>query len=156
MKHLYLLLLWLSTFYVSSAQSLSVPQAYFSALIVENMDSSLNWYTNILQFEVVNQVDLKERGLRQANLSNGETWIELIELSGAIGKAELQESLPPNPRLQGFFKFGFRVNDFDLWKDHFIKHQLIGSSAIVKDPNMGKRMFIIKDPDGNRIQFFEK
>ena len=156
MKHLYLLLLWLSTFYVGSAQSLSVPQAYFSALIVENMDSSLNWYTNILQFEVVNQLDLKERGLRQANLSNGETWIELIELSSSIGKKELEESFSPNLRLQGFFKFGFIVEDFDQWKDHFLAYQLIEKSSIVKDPNTEKRMLIIKDPDGNRIQFFEK
>ena len=120
------------------------------------MDSSLNWYTNILQFEVVNQLDLKERGLRQANLSNGETWIELIELSSSIGKKELEESFSPNLRLQGFFKFGFIVEDFDQWKDHFLAYQLIEKSSIVKDPNTEKRMLIIKDPDGNRIQFFEK
>lgn len=62
----------------------------------------------------------------------------------------------PKTRLQGFFKFGLQVAQFDDWMTHLEKAGVTFHGRVVNDPVSGKRTVLIKDPDGNRIQFFEQ
>jgi len=132
------------------------PEPYFTALIVGNIDTSLAWYTKNLGYELLNQVDLKERGLRMANLRSGEGWIELIEIKDAVSPQELQNDASKKTRFIGIFKFGFLVNDLDQWVKRLTDSGVEFSGNIVEDSNNGMRMIIIRDPDGNRVQLFEK
>ena len=59
-------------------------------------------------------------------------------------------------RIIGLFKIGFVVTDFEKWVDHLIDKEVDFCGNIVTDDNTEKRMVIITDPDGNRIQIFEK
>lgn len=140
------------------AQSGILPplDAYFSALIVNDIDSSMNWYTTSLGCELINQINLEERGIKQANLNCGMSLIELIEIKGSIDPSTILQNKPRGTRLQGFFKFGFRVADFDGWMSHLVQSKTHIHGSVVNDPNSGKRMVVLLDPDGNRVQLFEQ
>lgn len=125
----------------------------FAAFIVKNIDASINWYTNNFGFELVNETNLEERGIKQANLKLGNTKIELIESKSSFDPTENNTK---KGLVQGIFKVGFTVTNFNNWKNHLINQQLITENDIVENPVDHKLMLIIKDPDGNRIQLFEK
>ena len=131
-------------------------EAHFSAMIVTNIDTSINWYTDVLGFEVLNLVVSKERGFRQSNLKKDAIAIELIELDSAISIKDVAPNYTSKTRVKGFFKTGFLVSDFDKWMSHLNKKEVNFHGSVVTDESNGKRMVIIKDPDGNRIQIFEK
>jgi len=124
----------------------------FAAFIVKDISTSIDWYTNKLGFEIINETNLEERGIKQANLKLGNTNIELIESTKSIDPFENNTK---KGLVQGIFKIGFVVSDFDKWKNHLIEQQLITEKDIVTNPIDNKKMLIIKDPDGNRIQLFE-
>ena len=120
MKYSFLLLLFVffrQTAFTQQA-NLPVPSPSFIAIIVTDIDSSIQWYTTKLGCSVVNRVDMQSRGFRQANLELGSLQLELIETSTTIDPAELLKDQPPKTRIAGFFKFGMRVTDFDGWLDH--------------------------------------
>ncbi len=48
------------------------------------------------------------------------------------------------------------VTDFEKWIDHLTNEKVDFYGSVVTDDTTGKRMVIITDPDGNRIQIFEK
>ena len=131
-------------------------EAYFSAIIVNDLDNSINWYSNILGFRVINKVESKERGFKQSNLKKGAILIELIELDKAVSSKDVIPNYTNKTRIVGFFKSGFLVTDFDKWIDHLTMNKVDYYGNIVTDDNTGKKMVIITDPDGNRIQIFEK
>ena len=151
-----ILLLWTSLFsYSQDDTSLSL-EAYFTAIIVTDIDASIDWYSNILGFTVLNKVESEARGFKQSNLERGNILLELIELDAALDAKDVVPDYNSKTRLIGFFKSGFIVVDFDKWIVHITRHQVTVHGTVVTDPNSGKRMVIIKDPDGNRIQLFEK
>jgi hypothetical protein len=59
-------------------------------------------------------------------------------------------------RISGFFKIGFMVDRFYDWIKYLEEAKVEFHGKIVEDPLLNKRMIIIKDPDGNYIQIFEK
>ena len=143
---------------LSSAQTDSLQdfEAYFSAMIVSNLDTSINWYENTLGFSVVNKIESKERSFKQSNLRKGEILIELIELNNAIYPKDAVPNYSSKTRIIGFFKTGFLVTNFDEWINHLTSEKVDFYGDIIIDNSTGKRMVIITDPDGNRIQIFEK
>ncbi|MGH1364640.1 MAG: VOC family protein [Calditrichia bacterium] len=140
----------------SQDDPISDPEPYFTAMIVSNIDTTLEWYTNNLGFEMVSRVDLEERGLRMANLKCGKAWIELIELKGAVSPGELMVETPKKIRIIGLFKIGYLVAELDQWVTRLKNAGVEFNGDVVKDQHSGRRMVIVKDPDGNRVQLFEK
>ena len=152
---------FISFFTFLNGQSLDVKklpaiEAHFTAIIVSDIDKSIEWYKNGLGFEVLNRFDSEKRGFSQANLKTGNTILELIELKSSVRIEEIYPNYTKKTRLVGLFKTGFLVSKFDKWLQHFKKLKLQFHGNVVKDKKTNKRMFILKDPDGNRIQFFEK
>lgn len=82
--------------------------------------------------------------------------IELIELKSSLSPKSLLENHPKKTKIDGFFKFGFLVSEFEKWVDALKKSKVEFYGDIVIDNLTGKRMLLVKDPDGNRIQIFEK
>lgn len=144
----------------TQAQTDSLPDmsmsAYFSAIIVSDMEASTQWYTDVLGMTVLNHFESAERGVKQTNLQRGDILIELIELDAAVSPLEAIPHYNPKTRLIGLFKIGFRVSDFDAWMMHLRQKEVEFHGDVVTDPVSGKRMIIIRDPDGNRIQMFER
>jgi catechol 2,3-dioxygenase-like lactoylglutathione lyase family enzyme len=155
----FLLITFLASFFVVACTTQpEIPDLTpnFSAVIVNDMDISILWYQEKLGFEVVDKVDNEERGFRQANLSRDMNRLELIQLDTAIKASELLDQHGPRARLTGFLKIGYSVSDFDTWTAHLNENQADINGRIVSDPDSGKRMAVYLDPDGNRIQIFEK
>lgn len=136
---------------VTNAQN---PDRYFVAIIANDMDASLLWYTETLGFDVLNQTENESRGFKQVNLKRGNGFLELIELNGTLSLQELLEG--KKTRIEGFFKFGFSVPQFDQWINFLNRNNVTTHGQVVTDPVSNKRMIIILDPDGNRIQLFEE
>ncbi len=120
------------------------------------MEVSSTWYQNTLGFEILNETHNAERGFKLQNLKHGNVHIELIEIKGTMAPTTLLENEPKGSRVGGFFKFGMKVSDFDQWVSHLTDSKAEMHGEVVIDPISEKRMLIIKDPDGNRIQLFEK
>ncbi len=123
----------------------------FAAFIVKDIQQSITWYNKSFGFELINETHLEDRGIKMANLGLGNTKIELIESATVIDPLDNQKGL-----VLGIFKVGYVVSNFDAWKDHLLNLGLISERLVVTDPVTNIRTLIITDPDGNRIQLFEK
>lgn len=128
----------------------------FSAIIVSDMDVSISWYQDKLGFSVVSLNDASKSIFEQANLKKGEAHVELIEIQSAQSPKDAMIEYTSKTRLIGLFKIGYSVSDFDKWIEHFTRENVQFNGNIVEDQATKKRMVIILDPDGNRIQIFEK
>ena len=127
----------------------------FIAVITQNIDKSTEFYEKILGFEQVNRNNHMSRGFSQANLRRGNISLEIIQFNSAIKRATLDSIFSPNSRIQGIFKFGISVSNFDSWIEYMDRNEVPMSGRVVTDPN-GRRMVIYLDPDNNRVQLFEK
>ena len=59
----------------SQEDKLPDPEAYFSALIVDNIKISIDWYSTYLGFKVLNKKEFPSAGFKQANLKRGNVLI---------------------------------------------------------------------------------
>ena len=154
-KHL-LFILFISPIF-SKAQTTQLDyQPSFTALIVSEMERSTQWYSSVFDLQVMSQVASEERGFRIANLQSDAFQLELIELQNAVHPQQQIPDFTTKTRVIGFFKVGFQVADFDQWMEHLEEQNVTLNGSEVTDPQTGRRMVVITDPDGNRIQFFEK
>ena len=141
--------------YSQDASSLDI-EPYFTSIIVKDFDDSMNWYTNVLGLEVLSKMESEERGFKLANLKRENMLIELLELNKAVNLNDIVPDYNSKTRIVGLFKMGFQVSEFDAWVEHLTHQNVDFYGNIVTDPTSGKRMIIITDPDGNRVQIFEE
>ncbi len=153
---LVLLIVLCSTFCLAQKNTLPEAKASFVAIIVDDIEESIQWYKNALGFELINSLDHEERRFKQANLTTGTIDLELIELEASVSQSEALEGQQKGLKLMGFFKFGLKVQNFDTWIEHLEKRKVKFAGSVVTDDNSGKRMLVINDLDGNRIQLFEQ
>ncbi len=154
----FITLLLITNFWMSFGQEVGPKDAdiSFFAIIVNDIEASKKWYENTLGFEVINHNNQQNFGFEIYNLKLGSNKLELIELSSSINVRDSIPHINPKVRLQGLFKVGFSVDNFDNWILHIEKHKIQTQGQVVRDKNSNKRMIILLDPDGNRIQLFEK
>ena len=129
---------------------------YFQALVVSNIDTATSWYSKVLKLKLRNRVDSEERGFKQAILHNDKTMVELVELKNMVSENEALKSFPERTRLIGFYKIGFIADDLDECHNRLEKFNVKFYGKTVTDSVSGKRTFLVTDPDGNLVQFFEK
>ena len=156
MKHTFCLALIFTLGFQSLAQERDLQlHPSFYALVVQDMDQSLAWYQQNLGFQVDDLKILEARGLKIANLSHQSLRLELIEFQQVIRPNQLTESLEPNTRVAGVFKIGFDIVNFEEFVTTLKAKNVEFRGDVVEDPITGKKMVIILDPDGNRIQLFD-
>lgn len=149
------LFLIFSFVYAAKSQSITLQPA-FTAITVADIDTSIQWYSNVLHLQLRNRTDNLERGVKQAVLHNSETMIELLEFETGISVDTLLGKFPPGAQALGFFKFGFYVTDISKTHDELAEKKVQFVGRIVTDPIDKRKTFLIADPDGHLIQFFEK
>lgn len=148
MRFLLYLLICLSGFNLM-AQETPVDRT-FVAFVVNDRDSSITWYREMLKMELLDSTSIPENQLRMANLVNPDFHVELIEIGNSL-KIENTGQL-----VQGIFKVGRVISNFDKVHNDLKSNGANFRSEIFFDEKTKLRSFIILDPDGNRIQFFGK
>jgi catechol 2,3-dioxygenase-like lactoylglutathione lyase family enzyme len=128
----------------------------FTAITVKNIDSSILWYSSVLNLRMRNRVDNAERGFKQAVLINDGIMIELVELVKGISPDSVLALYPQGSRLQGVTKFGFTVPDIEKLFQQLSLSGIKLFGKMVTDPVNQKKTFLVQDPDNNLVQFFER
>ena len=154
MKNKIILLVFISiTNTVHGQQSTSFQvDSYFSALIVKNIDSSVNWYQSVLGLKT-RFLPGTPQGIRVAIMESPQIVLEIIENDAWLDPKDFLKGKPEGTRLQGYFKIGFKVTAMDSFIEHLNKLNIF-IPRIYKDDS-GKRNFLVEDPDKNLVQFFE-
>jgi catechol 2,3-dioxygenase-like lactoylglutathione lyase family enzyme len=129
-------------------------EPYFSAVIVANVDSSTAWYQSVFDLKIKNRINDKERGFRIMILESSTFFLELIENKTWPDQKKLLADKPEGTRIQGYFKIGFKAPDIDACLKRLAELK-IKPDRIYTDSETKKRNFLINDPDGNLVQFFE-
>ena len=154
MKYLLLPILLCCTLATGYSQSTS-PQLSSFAIIVSDLDSCVAWYQSIFGLDIRNRMELPEREIRIAILTGEALELELIQLPNSLRHTELLPDQAEGSVLTGLFKIGFRIEDWENWISFLEEQAVEFHGNIVEDPHTAKRMVIIKDPEGNRIQFLK-
>lgn len=142
--------------YFSAAGQITKLQPSFTAIIVSDIDSSMNWYMNTFNLTLRNRFDNKEGGYKQAILISKQTMIELVELRTGIARDSLLNKFPRGTQFHGLNKFGFTVPDIDALHQELTQKKVNFLGRMVTDQVSNKRTFLIADPDKNMLQFFEQ
>ena len=119
----------------------------FFAVQVEDVDDTGPWYSRLFLLPELASIDTEDGRYRIRILSGNGLTIEVIER---------RDSRAPDPDHRGLFKTGVFVDDIEA------AHAWVGQQGaqpdvrIVADSLLLARTFVLRDPEGNRIQFFER
>ena len=140
----------------SSGQSKEVfkYEPYFNAVIVNAIDSSSVWYQTVFEMRVIKRINDSLQGIRVVIMEATNFLLELIENKSWPDQKKLLSREQAGARIQGFFKIGFKTTNIDNCLRHLAELRIV-PERIYRDSQTGKRNFLINDPDGNLIQFFE-
>lgn len=167
MQRLYVVILTVLSFLLFSCEEKpsTIPQEVFEpklvAICVQDIETSLNWYTQKLGFEIEQNIkEYPDYGLKLAFLRAGDFHLEILEKTNSYKQSEFLPT--PENYLGGVFKVGFILNDLEAKYAELKQMQdvefvtgigtLPENQLPIKWPT---HHFLIKDPDGNFIQFFE-
>ena len=115
----------------------------WTTILVNNMDESLKFYEEIVGLKMTERFQAGP-GMEISFLGEGETKVELIY-------NEKFKKLDAGNRVT----LGFKVESLDE-KKNFIKEKRIKIITGPIEPNPSIKYFIIKDPDGVKIQFAQQ
>ena len=129
-------------------------QPYFSAVVVKNLATSVKWYQSVFDLRVKTQMIDPNQSYRITILESSSYLLEILELKGSLVRKDLLKDKPDGTELQGHFKIGFKISDVNKWLEH-LKSLSITVPQVWTDSKTGRKNFLIQDPDGNLVQFFE-
>ncbi|MCB9196513.1 MAG: VOC family protein [Flavobacteriales bacterium] len=157
MKEIKILLSTLSILFLITEIKAQVPCLYSTGIIVQDIDSSASWYKNILILETKSELIYPNfDSLKIVILGNEYYEIELIENTNSFGiKRFIPDYNINNEPMLGIFKFGFEVENLKQTFDEFKAKNISFAYEITEDPVFCRNYFMIIDPDGNILQFFE-
>lgn len=116
---------------------------------VNDIKAQSGWYESVFNF-------LKKPGKDENKtiLKKDDFILELVRQKKVVARRNLQ--LPDQMMfLSGFNKFGFVINHLDKLFGRIKQRNIETAGDIFLDKNLEFRTFIVKDPEGNMVQFFE-
>jgi len=118
-------------------------------IIVSDLQATATWYKKFLKFKIEEYRPQKHvkmsKGDLQIILQQGRNTLILDQINFTKGKKYVN----------GIDKIGFDTNKFDSLYSYLERNEQKFQQTVVIDNNLGKRTFIVKDPDGIKLQFFE-
>jgi catechol 2,3-dioxygenase-like lactoylglutathione lyase family enzyme len=130
-------------------------QPYFSAVVVKNLNESQKWYQSVLNLKIKTDMNDPSHSYHIVILESSNYMVEILELKGSMDRDEALKGKPKGTEVQGHFKIGFKIANVNDWVRH-LKSLGIDVPQIWTDQAIGKKNFLVKDPDGNLVQFFEQ
>lgn len=128
---------------------LPINHIHHIAIICSNYEVSKKFYTEIMGFEILQEVYREQRDSYKLDLKvNGLYQIELFSFPNPPAR-------PSRPEAVGLRHIAFETDDVKL------VHQLITQKGVECEPvrideTTGKEFFFFTDPDGLPIEFYEK
>lgn len=156
MKHIFILAFAMGIALTTTAQQTSSPFDYrpgYSAIIVNNVDASGEWYKKVFGLSKVKEISDENVGVRIMVLESNNFTLELIELSGSLVRKDLLQGKQDGIEIQGQVKMGFYVLDIEACLKHMANLKI--TPTVWTDSVLKKKNLLITDPDGNKIQFFQ-
>jgi hypothetical protein len=156
MKKIFLLALVSFIIARASAQSItttSTVRPSFIGLFVHNIDSMMHWYEHKLEFNVL-QFKKPKPDLGFAMLEWNGLWIEMIQNPKTLSRDSIHEQFPEAKDAEGFFKLGFYTSDLETLEKKFRQQGIKFVYPMMTNDTFKMRLFIIKDPEGNWLQFY--
>ena len=134
-------------------------QPYLTAISVSNVDTLADWYRRILSFTHRKRMEFPEYELRIVFMERDGFLLELVEKRKSASLTTRLPDLEDDVFVWGFKKLAFLVGD----ACEFAASLKAAGVKILFDvteqedwPGGKTKSFIIEDPDGNWIQFYEK
>ena len=127
----------------------------FVAVSVVDLEHSSEWYARVLRLEQVHEFEAPDGSVRGRLLRSGDVVVELLAPAEPLGR---DPSFPEAPafRYSGLFKSGFFVDDVEAFHRALVGSGVDADARTFLDETLGWRMFIFRDPDGNRLQAFSR
>jgi catechol 2,3-dioxygenase-like lactoylglutathione lyase family enzyme len=130
--------------------------ATFVAIIVPNAEKTAGWYQAKLGFHITNRSTAPSGVARNVTVESGYGMIEIIEHAQSIPL----EPLIPDPAqrrlVRGISKVGFFVQDLDTLEKTLKGRAVDIVSPTFRDRDLRLESFIIRDGDGNYVQFLQR
>jgi len=127
---------------------LGITQVHHIAIICSDYARSKTFYTEVLGFEIIQEVYRETRDSYKLDLAlNGQYIIELFSFPNPPAR-------PSRPEACGMRHLAFQVEDLDLVVQA-IKAQNLAIEPIRVDEFTGKRFTFMADPDDLPIEFYE-
>jgi catechol 2,3-dioxygenase-like lactoylglutathione lyase family enzyme len=118
-------------------------------IVVTDLDASVHWYESNLGLHLVKRGKSPRVPVETVVLGGHNLFVDLIHHEGkALPRVDSEASVPR------VLKAGVivRQKDFDAVAAYLQKRGI--AAGILEDNEMGVRSFLVRDNDGNLIQFF--
>ena len=119
---------------------------------VSDIDKATKFYSEILGFPYLETVSDGDKDLVYFQIPGG-SRLELFNFHGKAIKAPAVES---EYELLGYVHLAFEVDDVDEWVKHFNKENINITFGPIDLPNLGMRVCLFTDPDGNVLEICNK
>ncbi len=141
-----------------SADPSAVPRGmrpYLVAISVASVDASATWYQETLGLQLVEKKTFDEQGIKVALLKSDGFRLELVELKNSVNPASCADTSNP-AALRGFSKAAFQVDDLGEVVQRLGQHGVSILHDFRSAPLADDRSVIVKDGDGNWLQFIQR
>lgn len=127
---------------------MKVKRLHHIAIICSNYEQSKAFYTQVLGFEIEQEVFREKRNSYKLDLSlNGQYLIELFSFPNPPDRLSY-------PEAAGLRHIAFGVDDLESWVKH-LHNQNIETEPIRVDEYTNKRFLFFNDPDNLPIELYE-
>ncbi|MFJ9521978.1 VOC family protein [Kitasatospora sp. NPDC101801] len=124
-----------------------------SCLVVADIDRAVDWYRRVLGLELVNRLDLPERGERVAFLGADGLRLELAERAGSAG---LRRADPPeHGYVQGPSHVAFYVDDLTAVLALLELRAVPVTVGPVEVAPLGISVAFVRDLEDNLLEFVQ-
>ena len=132
------------------------PPASACALMVPDAAESARWYEENLGFSKVRTSDEPHGVSRIILLEQEGAILEIMQVHDSFALDSVSKK--PRNRLQGIQKFGFLVDKdvFDRIHRNLEEKKASFVGGLFTDAGMKMRTFIVRDHDGNMVQFYAR
>lgn len=129
----------------------------FFAITVSNADSTAEWYKEVFDLKNLKQIDDPANSVVVRICGNKNFLIEILTLKDSRTYSDCGLSADQgNVFVQGFAKAGFYVDDLKAAEKYFLSKNIKLKHGPFSDNDIRASSFIIEDPHGNLLQFFEE